>query len=170
MTDRSALGCADRTVLSNGSSTGLVSVRGPPNRANRALTRDAVGTEVVGCSALGGLAVLLGVEGVGGAAMPGTSGRLSWSIGAVYGPYTESIACTGRPASLSRPCRKSSSSTTSTASTLAPARSTSSQAASAVPPVASTSSMTRAFLPPTKASVWISIVALPYSSLYSALC
>src|ERR1035437_4955154 len=35
-------------------------------------------------------------------------------------------------------------STTSTASTLAPARSTSSQAASAVPPVARTSSMTRA--------------------------
>src|ERR1035437_1699018 len=94
MTDRSALGCADRTVLSSGSSTGLVSVRGPPKRANLALTRDAVGTELVDCSGLGGLGGLLGFGGVGGVVMPGTSGRLSWSIGAVYGPCTESIACT----------------------------------------------------------------------------
>src|SRR5450759_3378339 len=150
MIDRSALGCADRTVLSKGSSTGFVSVRGPPKRANLALTRDDVGTELVGGPAVGGL---YGGLGFGGVAVPGNSGTLSWLMGAVYWPYSESMACTGRPASLLRPCRKDSSRTTSTASTLAPARSTSSQAARAVPPVARTSSMTRALLPPVKASV-----------------
>src|SRR5664279_3545039 len=100
MIDRSALGCADRTVLSKGSSTGFVSVRGPPKRANLALTRDDVGTELVGGSAVGGF---------GGVAVPGNSGTLSWLMGAVYWPYSESMACTGRPASLLRPCRKDSS-------------------------------------------------------------
>jgi len=42
------LGCEDRTVRSNGCSTGSVSVRGPPNRANLALTRDDVGMGTVG--------------------------------------------------------------------------------------------------------------------------
>jgi hypothetical protein len=55
MIDRSALGWAERTVLSRGSSTGFVSVRGPPKRANLALTRDAVGTEMLGGTGMGSL-------------------------------------------------------------------------------------------------------------------
>src|SRR5450631_158673 len=153
MIDRSALGCAERTLLSRGSSTGFVSVRGPPKRANLALTREEVGIGLVGSSGVKDLEGRGGVEGFGGVAVPGTSGALSSLMGAVYGPYSDSMACTWRPASLLRPCRKHNSSTTSTASTVAPARSTSSQAACAVPPVARTSSMTSALLPPVKASL-----------------
>ena len=50
MTDRSALGCVARTVRSSGSSTGLTSVRGPPKRASRARTREAVAIGRVGSS------------------------------------------------------------------------------------------------------------------------
>ena len=64
-------------MLSSGSSTGLVSVRGPPKRANLALTRDDVASELGGGSGVGGLAGRLGVEGVEGVAVPGTSGALS---------------------------------------------------------------------------------------------
>jgi hypothetical protein len=76
------LGCKDRTVLSSGSSTGFVSVRGPPKRANLALTREDVGTGLAGWSGVGGLCGRVGAEGV---AVPGTSGTFSWFIGPVYG-------------------------------------------------------------------------------------
>ena len=74
MIARSALGCEDRTVCSSGSSTGLVSVRGPPKRANLARTREDVGTGPGGWA------------GVGGVIMPGTPVTISSLIGEVYGP------------------------------------------------------------------------------------
>ena len=74
-------------MLSSGSSTGFVSVRGPPKRANLALTRDAVGTEggwtggvhgglcgfavvagVWGCAPVEGVEGVAGGSGVAGAA------------------------------------------------------------------------------------------------------
>ena len=50
MTDRSALGWVARTERSSGSRTGLTSVRGPPKRASRARTREAVAIGRVGSS------------------------------------------------------------------------------------------------------------------------
>jgi len=67
-----------------------------------------------------------------------------------------------------RPCKKSSSIKNTIPLTKAPCFSTKRAAAEMVPPVARTSSSNKTFSPLLKASLCISMVAMPYSKEYSS--
>jgi len=72
------------------------------------------------------------------------------------------------PLSLSRPLRSTSSMMKAHSTTSAPSRLTRFAAAFAVPAVAIRSSMMRMRSPFVSASLWISILSVPYSRLYSS--